>query len=379
MAKSEQDLAQDRRSDSRPDFRFCTTSDGVRLAYAKLGTGPPVLKIGSWVSNVEFDATSAVWKPWLAELSRDNTLLRYDPRGCGLSDRDVTDFTLDAWVRDLETVADAAGLAHFTLLGMSQGGAIAIAYAAKHPERVDKLVLYGAYARGVLQRGNQLRQREELDATTKLIELGWGRENPAFRQMFTSLFLPDGTPEEVDSFNRLQQVSASPEGASAMVRGFADINVQALAPQVRCPTLVLHAHGDARVPFDEGRLMASLIPGARFVPLQSRNHVLLVHEPAWQTLADELHAFLEKPSIPIDALPFPELTQRERELLDLIAEGRDNDDIARRLGVSNKTVRNHITRIFAKLDVPTRAQAIVHAREVGMGMGAYPNKRGRKS
>jgi pimeloyl-ACP methyl ester carboxylesterase/DNA-binding CsgD family transcriptional regulator len=357
------------------EIRFCTTPDGVRLAYAKLGAGPPVLKVGSWLTHLEFDGTSPVWIPWLTELSRNNTLLRYDPRGCGLSDRDVAQFTLDAWVRDLETVADAAGFARFTLLGMSQGGAIAIAYAARHPERVEKLVLYGAYARGVLKRGLGPRQSEELDATTKLIELGWGRENPAFRQMFTSLFLPDGTPEEVDSFNRLQQISASPESAGRMVRGYAAIDVEAQAPQVRCPTLVLHGHDDARVPFDEGRLVASLIPGARFVPLQSRNHVMLAHEPAWQSLVDELRAFLDPASTPGAPLPFADLTQRERELLELIAQGRDNDDIARRLGVSNKTVRNHITRIFSKLQVATRAQAIVRAREAGMGVGNVAGRR----
>lgn len=351
------------------EIRFCTTGDGVRLAYARLGAGPPVLKVGSWLTHLEFDRTSPVWIPWLTELSRHNTLFRYDPRGCGLSDRGVEHFTLDAWVRDLETVADAAGLVRFTLLGMSQGGAVAIAYAARHPERVERMVLCGAYAQGILMRGTGAGQREELEATTKLIELGWGRENPAFRQMFTSLFLPDGTPEEVDSFNRLQQVSASPESASRIVRGYASIDVQAQAARVRCPTLVMHAHDDARVPFEEGRRVASLIPGARFVPLQSRNHVLLAHEAAWQTLVEELRAFLDPAAASVAARPFAALTPRERELLELIAEGRDNDDIARQLRLSNKTVRNHITRIFAKMQVSTRAQAIVRSREAGMGMG----------
>ncbi len=348
-------------------IRFCTASDGVRLAYARLGAGPPLLKVGSWLTHLEYDAASAVWIPWLTELARHHSLLRYDARGCGLSDRDASEFTIEAWVRDLEAVADAAGLARFVLLGMSQGGAIAIEYAVRHPERVEKLVLYGAYARGVLQRGDAVHQREELEATTKLIELGWGRENPAFRQMFTSQFLPDGTPQEIDSFNHLQKVSTSPASAGAMVRGYASINVQAAARRVRCPTLVLHADGDVRVPFEEGRLVASLIPGARFVPLHSRNHVLLAHEPAWQVLVAELHAFLVPARAATPA--FPDLTSRERELLELIAEGRDNQDIARRLDVSNKTVRNHITHIFAKLGVASRAQAIVCARDAGMGTG----------
>jgi pimeloyl-ACP methyl ester carboxylesterase/DNA-binding CsgD family transcriptional regulator len=359
---------------SRPeqDIRFCTTADGVRLAYARLGSGPPLLKVGSWLTHLEYDKSSPVWVPWLTELSRNNTLIRYDPRGCGLSDRDVDDYTLDAWVRDLETVADAAGLARFTLLGMSQGGAVAIAYAARHPQRVERMVLYGAYARGVLMRGLGADQREELDATLKMIEIGWGRENPAFRQMFTLLFVPDGTPEEIDSFNRLQQLSATPVEASRMVRGYAGIDVQAQARLVRCPTLVMHGHGDERVPFDEGRLLASLIPGARFVPLSSRNHVTLAHEPAWQSLVAALRAFLEPAAWRSEGIAFPELTPRERELLELIAEGRDNDDIARRLHVSNKTVRNHITRIFSKMQVTTRAQAIVRAREAGMGIGVAP-------
>jgi DNA-binding CsgD family transcriptional regulator/alpha-beta hydrolase superfamily lysophospholipase len=254
-------------------------------------------------------------------------------------------------------------------MGMSQGGAIAIAYAARHPDRVEKLLLYGAYARGVLKRGLGLRQSEELDATTKLIELGWGRENPAFRQLFTSLFLPDGTAEEVDSFNHLQQISATPEDASRMVRAYAEIDVQALAPRVRCHTLVLHGDRDGRIPFNEGRLVASLIPGARFVPLQSRNHVMLAHEPAWQVLVAEIRAFLDATPESAAALPFPELTARERELLELMAQGRDNDDIAALLAVSNKTVRNHITHIFLKMEVASRAQAIVRARETGMGLG----------
>lgn len=351
------------------EIRFCTTRDGVRLAYARLGAGPPVLRVGSWLTHLELDAATPVWIPWLRELSRRNTLVRYDPRGCGLSDRDVGEFTLDGWVHDLEAVADAAGLVRFTLLGTSQGGAIAIAYAVRHPERVERLVLYGSYARGALKRGGTERERDEFEALAKLIELGWGREIAAYRQLFTSLFLPDGTPEEAESFNRLQQLSASAESACRIVRAYAQIDVQALAARVRCPTLVMHADRDARVPFDEGRLVASLVPGARFVPLASRNHVMLEHEPAWRTMFDAFHAFME-PQRAASAGAFGALTPRERELLELIAEGRDNDEIAMRLGLRNKTVRNHITRIFAKLGVTTRAQAIVLARDAGMGTGA---------
>lgn len=358
------------------EIRFCTSTDGVRLAYAKSGRGPPVLKVGSWLTHLEFDVLSRVWAPWLTELSRASTLYRYDPRGCGLSDRDVAHFGLDAWVRDLEAVTEAAGLARFALLGMSQGAAIAIAYAARHPDRVERLLLYGGYARGILHRGHDARERDELNAMTKLIELGWGRENPAYRQMFTLLFVPDGAPDEIESFNRLQQMSASPQSASRMARAFADIDVQGLAARIRCPTLVMHCHGDARVPFDEGTLIASLIDGARFVPLQSRNHVLLAHEPAWEAFLLELRAFLNPPLPRPAPPPFADLTPRERELLELIAEGLDNNEIGLTLQVSNKTVRNHITRIFSKTGVATRAQAIVRAREAGFGTGGDPDSRG---
>jgi DNA-binding CsgD family transcriptional regulator len=194
--------------------------------------------------------------------------------------------------------------------------------------------------------------------------------------MFTLLFVPDGAPDEIESFNRLQQMSASPQSASRMARAFADIDVQELAAQIRCPTLVTHCHGDARVPFDEGKLIAGLIDGARFVPLQSRNHVLLAHEPAWEVFVLELRAFLNQRSPRPASLPFADLTPRERELLELIAEGRDNNGIALRLQVSNKTVRNHITRIFSKMGVATRARAIVRAREAGFGTGGEPDPPG---
>jgi pimeloyl-ACP methyl ester carboxylesterase len=351
---------------------FLRSKDKTNIAYALSGQGPPLVRAGTWLTHVQYDWESPLWTHWLHFLSSRHTLVRYDPRGCGLSDRDVRHFGLDAWVRDLEAVVEAAGLARFALLGMSQGAAIAIAYASRHPERVERLLLYGGYVRGILHRGRGSHERDELNAMTRLIELGWGRENPAFRQMFTLLFVPDGAPDEIESFNRLQQMSASPQGASRMARAFADIDVQGLAAQVCCPTLVMHCHGDARVPFDEGKLIASLIGGARFVPLQSRNHVLLAHEPAWETFVVELRGFLNPPSPRGASLPSAHLTPRERELLELIAEGRDNDDIASRLHVSNKTVRNHITRIFSKMCVTTRAQAIVRAREAGFGTGAAP-------
>jgi pimeloyl-ACP methyl ester carboxylesterase/DNA-binding CsgD family transcriptional regulator len=353
-------------------IRFCTARDGVRIAYAVTGEGPPLVKAANWLSHVEFDWNSPVWHHWLVELSRNNTLVRYDERGCGLSDRDVEDFSLDAWVLDLETVVDSLKLERFPLLGMSQGASIAIAYAVRHPEKVSRLILYGGYARGLNYRELTPEQREELDVLIQLIKVGWGKEHAAFRQVFTTLFLPEGTPEQLRAFNDLERISTTPEIAARIVSGFQVIDVRDLAKQVAQPTLVLHAKDELRVPFEEGRLMAALIPNARLVPLESKNHVLLEDEPAWGRFLAEVRAFLgvgAEPQVPALATQpiFPELTKRERDILELIAQGLDNTQIAERLVVSPKTVRNHISHIFQKLRIKTRAQAIVLARQSGMG------------
>jgi pimeloyl-ACP methyl ester carboxylesterase len=350
----------------KQQIRFCKSADGVRVAYATTGDGPPLVKVSNWLSHVEFDWDSPVWRHWLTELSREHQLVRYDERGCGLSDWDVP-LAFDAWVSDLETVVDALRLETFPLLGISQGASIAIAYAVRHPERVSHLVIHGGYARGWLKRELTPQQRKEAEMMVELAELGWGKENPAFRQFFTTQFIPDGTPEQHLWFNELERVSTSPANAAQFFRIFNDIDVTQLAPQVTCPTLVLHPDRDARVPFDEGRLFASLIQGARFVPLSSRNHILLEHEPAWKRWLDEVRAFLPARHA---ASVFSALTPRERELVELIARGFDNAQIAARLALSEKTVRNHITRIFSKLEVENRSQAIVRAREAGFGKTA---------
>jgi pimeloyl-ACP methyl ester carboxylesterase/DNA-binding CsgD family transcriptional regulator len=351
-------------------IRFCTAPDGVRLAYATVGKGPPLVRAAHWMTHLEFDWESPVWRPWLTELSRENTLVRYDQRGCGLSDRDVGDISFAAWLADLETVVAAAGLARFVLLGASQSASIAIAYAAKHPQRVSQLVLYGGFARGRLKRGSRA-QAEESDVQRGLIRVGWGRDDPAFRQFFTTQFLPDGTPEQIASFNEVQRLSASPETAERIFDVTSAIDVAELAQQVSAPTLVLHGREDKRAPFEEGRLIASLIPGARFVPLETRNHALAAQDPAWPRFLAEIRAFLgpsEQPNI----AAFPELTAREREVLELIARGLANDEIAERLGITSKTVRNQVSALFDKLGVASRAQAIVKAREAGLGSGRTP-------
>lgn len=354
---------------ARQQIRFCTTADGVRLAYATSGKGPPLLRVGSFINHLDFDWDSPVWRHWLRELSRDHTLVRYDARACGLSDREVPDISFDAWVNDLEAVADAAGLERFALLGASQGAPIAIAYAVRHPERVSHLVLYGGYTRGRLRWSDSALAREEALTMPRLAELGWGKDNAAFRQFFTTQFIPGGTPEQHAWFNELERVSVSPANAARFMHVTNDLDVSDLAARIACPTLVLHATHDARVPFEEGRRVASLIPGARFVPLDSRNHVLLEGETAWDQWVEAFRAFMPRTQAAGDGV-FAQLTPRERELVELIAQGRDNAQVAARLSLSEKTVRNHITSIFAKLEVENRAQAIVRAREAGFGSRA---------
>jgi pimeloyl-ACP methyl ester carboxylesterase/DNA-binding CsgD family transcriptional regulator len=348
-------------------LRFARSRDGVRLAWATTGSGPPLIKVATWLSHLEHDLDSPVWGHLVRELSQRGTYVRYDERGCGLSDWNVDDLSFQSWVDDLETVADAAGLDRFALLGISQGASIAIDYAVRHPERVTHLVIHGGYARGRLVRSDTAEQREEAEMMTRLAALGWGKADPSFRQFFTSQFIPGGTAEQHQWFNEHERISTSPANAARFMREFAHIDVVDRLPQVSCPTLVLHSRHEVRVPFDEGRLIASAIPGARFVPIESRNHLLLESEPGWRHWIDEVRAFLPSGGARPSGAAFDALTSRQRELLELIAQGRDNAQIAATLGLSEKTVRNHITAIFDRLHVENRSQAIVRAREAGFG------------
>lgn len=279
------------RPDMRQEIQFCTASDGVRIAYAGVGNGPPLMKTGHWLTHLEFDWESPVWRHFLHEMATGHRLIRYDKRGSGLSDREVENFSLDAFVRDLESVVEAAGLERFPLFGMSQGCAISVAYAIRHPERVTHLVLYGGFARGVRKRGDQ-QAIEQADALQTLMLHGWGQENPAFRQIFTTRFVPGGTPEQVQWFNDLQRMTTSPENAVRIRKAVDEIDISAMLPQVRVPTLVMHCGDDAAVPFEEGRRLAAGIPGARFVALEGRNHVVLKDDPSWQRLFDEVREFI---------------------------------------------------------------------------------------
>lgn len=274
------------------EIRFCTTPDGVNIAYATVGKGPPLVKAANWMSHLDFDWESPVWQHWFSELARDHRLARYDERGCGLSDWVVEDLTFEAFVRDLESVTDALGWERFPLLGISQGGPVAVEFAARHPDRVSHLVLYGAYARGWRFRDLSPERREEIEALLTLTREGWGRDSPAYRQIFTTMLMPEATPEQMGWFNDLQRLSTSPENAVRFQKAFGDVDVRDRLSDLEVPTLVLHARGDGRIPFEEGRLLASGIPGSRFVPLEGRNHVLLETEPAWPVFLGELRRFL---------------------------------------------------------------------------------------
>lgn len=273
-------------------IRFCRTADGVTLAYASSGSGPPLVKAANWLTHVDHDWHSSVWRHWLVDLSRKHRLVRYDERGCGLSDWDIKEPDFESWVRDLEAVVDAAGLERFPLLGISQGGPVALVYAARHPERVTRLVLYGTYVQGRLARAATEEQRREHGLQVELARVGWGRDEPSFRQVFTSQFMPKASRELWEEFNELQRTTTSPHNAARVLNLTGSIDVTREASLVRVPTLVLHARDDRRPPFEQGRLMASLIPDSRFVALESSNHILLADEPAWGVFLREVEAFL---------------------------------------------------------------------------------------
>jgi DNA-binding winged helix-turn-helix (wHTH) protein/esterase/lipase len=277
---------------ARQEIRYCTTNDGVRLAYATAGSGPPLVKASNWLTHLDFEWGSPIWRHWYTALSLHHRLVRYDERGNGMSQRDVPDVSFDTWVRDLETVVDAAGLDRFPLLGISRGGPIAIAYAVKHPGRVTQLVLYGAFAAGLRHVGTP-QEIEARRALTSLLRLGWGLSNPAFCKTFTCRFIPEATPEHEQWFDELQRVSTSPENAAKLMELDDGIDVRPLLSQVKTPTLVIHCDRDRAIPSEKGRLLAAGIPGARYVSLPSANHLMLEDEPAWPLFLEELGLFLK--------------------------------------------------------------------------------------
>jgi class 3 adenylate cyclase/pimeloyl-ACP methyl ester carboxylesterase len=276
----------------KQEISYCRTFDHVRLAWAKVGAGPPLMRAGSWLTHIEYDWANPVRRALLQKMAREHTLIRYDARGNGLSDWDVPEISLEAWISDLETVVDAAGLKCFPLLGISQGCAVAVAYAVRHPERVSRLVLYGGFALGGNKRSAEERDRRKAMAT--LMSIGWGTDDPGFRQLFTSRMIPDATKEQADAFNELQRLTTSSESAVRYFETVNNFDIVHLLPQVTAPTLVMHVRGDLAQPFDEGRKLAAGIPGARFIALDGRNHSFLPGEPAELRFLEELRLFLQE-------------------------------------------------------------------------------------
>ncbi|MFC8849203.1 MULTISPECIES: alpha/beta fold hydrolase [unclassified Micromonospora] len=273
-------------------IRFCQAEDGTRIAYATVGTGPPLLKAANWMTHLDLEWTTPVWSHWLNGLARGRQLIRYDERGCGLSDWEVPSFTFDDWVDDLETMVDAVGLDRFDLLGVSQGGAVAVAYAARRPERVRRLILAGAYARGRQIRAGDDAERDAAAVDLDLARVGWSNQDPRFLQVFASQFLPDGTPQDWDEFTAFQRRTTSPANGVRFLEEFALIDVSDIAHRVECPTLILHSRDDARVPAAQASELAALIPDSRLVLLDSRNHLLTATEPAWAEFLSHIDAFL---------------------------------------------------------------------------------------
>ena len=343
--------------------RFCTARDGVGLAYAIDGEGPALVKAGNWMTHLDYERQSPVWRHWVRELSRGHTLVRYDERGCGLSDRDFDGTpTLDTFVGDLATVVEAAGLERFALIGVSGGGPTAVQYAAEHPEAVTRLVLYGAYVHGRHRRNAAEKEKSRL--MIELTRAGWGGSIPAFRQVFTSTYIPSAGEEQKRWYDELQQASSTAEMAARLWASRTEIDITQTARRVTHPALVMHARHDRAVPYDEGRLLASLLPAARFVTLESDNHILQESEPAWQAFLAEVRAFLaEDEPAGIVMGELSELSEREREVLELVSAGLSNEQIGERLFLSTRTVERHLSNVYAKLRLSGKsARAAAAAR-----------------
>jgi pimeloyl-ACP methyl ester carboxylesterase/DNA-binding winged helix-turn-helix (wHTH) protein len=275
------------------EVRFCTAKDGVRIAYAVTGKGKPLVKAANWMSHLDFELQSPIWRHWIAGLSATRELIRYDERGNGMSDRVVDDLSFEAMVTDLETVVDALELERFPLFGISQGCAVSIEYATRHPERVSCLILYGGFTRGWQANKDPLEVGRR-EAMTTLMRTGWGQDNPAFRQIFTSRFMPEASAEQMNEFNELQRMTVSPENAANFHEVFGAIDVTNRLAEITQPTLVLHAREDNETDFENGRALAAGIPTARFVSLESRNHILFEDEPAFSKLLQEVERFLSE-------------------------------------------------------------------------------------
>jgi pimeloyl-ACP methyl ester carboxylesterase/DNA-binding CsgD family transcriptional regulator len=351
----------------RPDIRFCAAPDGVKIAVAAYGSGPPLVRAGTWLTHVEYDGTSPLSAHWVEEFSKRHRYVAYDGRGCGLSDRQIGDLSLDVFVADLEAVVDGLGLERFLLLGMSMGAPVAVAYAAKHPDRVSRLVLHGGFHRSYLSSKNpDPRVLEEADVLLKSARLGWGMGSAALRQVFVAKFMGESTEAQRQAFDERQRVTSTAEVAERYLRAMFALDVKELAARVSCPTIAFHSRGDQLIFFEQGRKLAALIPGARFVPLESKNHVPFRDEPAWAALVAALRPFLDEDAGARAPAAPKELTSRQLDVLRGVARGLTDKEIAGELSLSPRTVEMHVARTLAALDCANRAEAVRKAAALGL-------------
>jgi pimeloyl-ACP methyl ester carboxylesterase len=334
------------------EIRFCRAADGTRLAYALHGAGPPLIVASCWLSHLQHDWRSPVWRHFLDELGAIATVVRYDERGFGMSDWEVDDFSLAARLTDLEAVVDAAGFDRFALLGMSGGSGPALAYAIAHPDRLTRLVLYGTVC-GIPVKHDAEGMAEE-ETYRSMIRVGWAKEDPVFRRVFTTRFIPDATEEQMRWFDELQRMSTSPANAVASRIGRQEVAISDELHRITAPTLILQATGDQSTTFDNAIEVSSRVSGARLVALDSNNHILLAGEPAWATFVAEVTAFLEPDRRAFAASrdgeeSIADLSPRERDVLRVCADGRTNDEIATELAISPRTVERHLSNVYLKL------------------------------
>lgn len=339
-------------------IKHIKSKDGTQLAYATVGKGPPLVKTATYITHLEHDWQNSIWRPFLTGLSRYHTLIRYDERGCGLSDWYARDYSWESWVEDLKAVVDAEGLAQFDLFGQSQGSTVAVAFAARYPERVRKLIIFGGYARGWLHRDLNEEEKKMEQFLIDMIKIGWGKDNPSFRQFFSSQLMPGASQEKIHSFNELMRISTEPEIAAQLERNMHRANVVDEAPKVKCPTLILHSMYDASIPFKEGKILAELIPGSRFVRLDTNNHVLQDNEPAWTQFWEEVYRFLDVKE-DFSKLIQPHTVNGERILRTiLITDIVESTRMAMELGdekwihmleMHNETVRNSVSSFHGEV------------------------------
>jgi len=352
---------------ARRDIRFLTSPDGVQIAAASYGSGPPLIKAATWLTHIEQVAPGSIHEALIDEFSRTRTYVEYDTRGCGLSQRRVDEISFDAWVRDLETVADAYGREPFALLGFTCAAGVAVEYAARHPERVSHLILFGGFATSYHSTSHpDPAVRREGDLMLELAAVGWGNSSPAFRQVFVSRFLPNANQAQWNAFDKLQRETASPDVAVRYLQAMYSLNVKDAARRLRCPTLVLHPKDDQMVRFDQGRRLAALIPDARFVPLEGANHIPFPAEPAYTGFVREVRRLLGESAESPAKVPTPRLTARQAEVLRHIAGGQTDKQIAGALSLSPRTVEMHAAGALKALGCKTRAEAVHCASRHGL-------------